>query len=129
MIFPIFPQKNVVFPMFSFIWSPKRGICDGFPKTVMRDEGDSVDLIYDVAEGDRWKVGQIRVNIEGEPHLMRETTMLNLVDLREGDWIDRRTLELNRKRIERSQLLETNPQIADPPDIKVVPRDDYLSSL
>lgn len=99
------------------------------PKTVMRDEGDSVDLIYDVAEGDRWKVGQIRVNIEGEPHLMRETTMLNLVDLREGDWIDRRTLELNRKRIERSQLLETNPQIADPPDIKVVPRDDYLSSL
>ena len=99
------------------------------PKTVMRDEANTVDLIYDVSEGDRWKVGQIRVNIEGEPHLMRETTMLNLVDLREGDWIDRRTLELNRKRIERSQLLETNPQIADPPDIKVVPRDDYLSSL
>ena len=99
------------------------------PKTVMRDEANSVDLIYEVAEGDRWKVGQIRVNIEGEPHLMRETTMLNLVDLREGDWIDRRTLELNRKRIERSQLLETNPQVADPPDIKVVPRDDYLSSL
>jgi outer membrane protein insertion porin family len=74
-------------------------------------------------------VGQIRVNIEGEPHLMRETTMLNLVDLREGDWIDRRTLELNRKRIERSQLLETNPMIADPPDIKVVPHDDYLNTL
>ncbi|MGB1926200.1 MAG: BamA/OMP85 family outer membrane protein [Rubripirellula sp.] len=99
------------------------------PKTVMRDEANTVDLIYEVAEGDRWKVGQIRVNIEGEPHLMRETTMLNLVDLREGDWIDRRTLELNRKRIERSQLLETNPQVADPPDIKVVPRDDYISSL
>ncbi len=99
------------------------------PKTVMRDEANSVDLVYEVTEGDRWKVGQIRVNIEGEPHLMRETTMLNLVDLREGDWIDRRTLELNRKRIERSQLLETNPQIADPPDIKVVPRNDYLDTL
>jgi outer membrane protein insertion porin family len=99
------------------------------PKTVMRDEANLVDLVYDVSEGDRWKVGQIRVNIEGEPHLMRETTMLNLVDLREGDWIDRRTLELNRKRIERSQLLETNPQVADPPDIKVVPRNDYLDTL
>jgi outer membrane protein insertion porin family len=99
------------------------------PKTVMRDEANTVDLIYEVSEGDRWKVGQIRVNIEGEPHLMRETTMLNLVDLREGDWIDRRTLELNRKRIERSQLLETNPMIADPPDIKVVPHDDYLNTL
>ena len=40
--------------------------------------------------------------------------------------LDRRTLELNRRRIERSQLLETNPQIAEPPDIKVVPRkEDY----
>jgi outer membrane protein insertion porin family len=99
------------------------------PKTVMRDEANTVDLVYEITEGDRWKVGQIRVNIDGESHLMRETTMLNLVDLREGDFIDRRTLELNRRRLERSQLLETNPQIADPPDIKVVPRDEHLNSL
>ncbi len=99
------------------------------PKTVMRDEANVVDLVYEITEGDRWKVGEIRVNIDGEPHLMRETTMLNLVDLREGDWIDRRTLELNRRRLERSQLLETNPQIAEPPDIRVVPRDDYINSL
>ena len=94
------------------------------PQTVMRDEANEVDLIYKINEGDRWKIGEIRVNIEGEPHLMRETTMLNLIDLREGDFIDRRTLELNTLRLERSQLLETNPQIADPPDIKVVPRDE-----
>ncbi|WP_146399642.1 POTRA domain-containing protein [Planctomycetes bacterium CA13] len=95
------------------------------PKTVMRDEANVVDLVYEITEGDRWKVGSILVNIEGEPHLMRETTMLNMVDLREGDWIDRRSLELNRRRIEKSQLLETNPQIAEAPDIKVVPRDEY----
>lgn len=99
------------------------------PQTVMRDEANVVDLVYQITEGDRWKVGEIRVNIEGEPHLMRETTMLNLVDLREGDWIDRRTLELNRRRIERSQLLETNPQIADPPDIKVVPREEFNATF
>ena len=94
------------------------------PQTVMRDEADEVDLIYKITEGDRWKIGEIKVNIEGEPHLMRDTTMLNLIDLREGDFIDRRTLELNTLRLERSQLLETNPQIADPPDIKVIPRDE-----
>ncbi len=99
------------------------------PKTVMRDEADMVDLVYEITEGDRWRVGEIRVNIDGEPHLMRETTMLNLIDLREGDWIDRRTLELNRTRLERSQLLETNPQVADPPDIKVIPREEYLGTL
>jgi outer membrane protein insertion porin family len=96
------------------------------PKTIMRDEANMVDLVYEITEGDRWKVGEIRVNIDGEPHLMRETTMLNLVDLREGDWINRRTLEINRTRLERSQLLETNPQIAEVPDIKVVPRDEEV---
>ncbi len=99
------------------------------PKTVMRDEANVVDLVYEISEGDRWKVGEIRVNIEGEPHLMKETTMLNLVDLREGDWIDRRTLEINRRRLERSQLLEVNPQVADPPDIKVVPRGDQFDDF
>lgn len=94
------------------------------PKTIMRDENGVVDLIYQITEGDRWKIGQINVNIAGEPHLMKETTMLNLVDMREGDWIDRRTLELSRRRIERSQFLETNPMIAEAPDIKVVPRED-----
>ncbi|WP_173405104.1 BamA/OMP85 family outer membrane protein [Novipirellula maiorica] len=99
------------------------------PKTVMRDEANTVDLVYDVTEGDIWKVGRILVNIEGEPHLMRESTMLNMVDLREGDIIDRRSLELNRRRIERSQLLETNPQIADAPDIKVVPTDREVDDV
>ena len=99
------------------------------PKTVMRDESNVVDLVYEITEGDRWKVGEILVNIEGEPDLMKETTMLNLVDLREGDWIDRRTLELNRRRLERSQLLEVNPQIADPPDIKVVPRGEVMNDF
>lgn len=93
------------------------------PQTVIRDEANVVDLVYKITEGDRYKVGDIRVNIDGEPHLMRETTILNLIDLREGDYIDRRALETNRARLERSQLLEANPQIADPPDIKVVPRE------
>lgn len=96
------------------------------PKTIMRDENGVADIVYEVTEGDRWKIGRIMVNIDGEPHLMRETTMLNLVDMREGDWIDRRTLEMSRRRIERSQLLETNPMVAETPDIKVVPREDML---
>ena len=94
------------------------------PKTVMLDEENTVDLVYQIEEGDRWKIGQIRVNIEGEPHLMRETVMLNMLEMREGDFIDRRLLEIGRRRMNNSQLLETNPQIADPPDIIVEPRED-----
>ncbi|MEM6691493.1 MAG: POTRA domain-containing protein [Planctomycetota bacterium] len=90
---------------------------------VMLDQGNEVDLVYRIAEGDRWKVGSIRVHIDGEPHLMRESTMLNLIDLREGDFINRRFLELNVNRLKRSNLLETNPAVADPPDIVVRPLD------
>jgi outer membrane protein insertion porin family len=85
---------------------------------------NQVDLVYKIEEGDRWKVGQIYVEIDGEPNLMRETTMLNYLDLVEGQYIDRRALEMNRNRLLRSELLETNPTIADPPDLRVVPRDD-----
>jgi len=91
------------------------------PKTIMRDENGIVDLVYEITEGDRWKVNSIRVEIDGEPHLMRESTMLNLIEMREGDYIDRRDLETGRNRIERSNLLETNPTIAEPPDIIVKP--------
>ncbi len=94
------------------------------PQTIMREEENMVDLVYKIEEGDRWKIGEIRVNIEGEPHLMRETVMLNLLDLREGDFIDRRMLEIARRRMTRGQLLETNPQIANPPDIIVEPKED-----
>lgn len=94
------------------------------PQTVMLDQENTVDLVYRIEEGDRWKIGEIRVNIEGEPHLMRETTMLNMLDMREGEFINRRLLEVGQRRVLNSQLLETNPQLADPPDIIVEPRED-----
>ena len=87
------------------------------------DEANKVDVTYHIEEGDRWKVGQIFVQIDGEPNLMRETTILNYIDLVEGEFIDRRKLETNRARLMRSELLETNPAIADPPSMRLVPRD------
>ncbi|QEG38849.1 BamA/OMP85 family outer membrane protein [Roseimaritima ulvae] len=98
--------------------------CEVEPQPVMRDEPDRVDLVFKINEGDRWKIGQIFVNIEGEPHLMRETMLLNQLDLVEGQYIDRRKLESGRNVLNRLQLFETNPTLADAPDIKVVPQED-----
>ncbi|MEO1615307.1 MAG: POTRA domain-containing protein [Planctomycetota bacterium] len=94
------------------------------PQTIMRDAEGVVDLVYRIEEGDQWKIGEIRVNIEGEPHLMRESVILNMLELQEGQLINRRSLEIGRRRMGNSQLLETNPQIAEPPDIIVEPRED-----
>jgi len=100
--------------------------CEVEPQPVMRDEPNRVDLVLKINEGDRWKVGQIFVNVDGEPHLMRETMLLNQLDLVEGQYIDRRKLEGGRDVLNRLQLFETNPTLADPPDIKVVPREEGL---
>lgn len=94
------------------------------PQTVMRDENDLVDLVYRIEEGDRWKIRNININIDGDPNLMKDTTLLNQIDLVEGEYINRRTLELNRRRIERLALLEANPTVAEPPDIRVIPLDE-----
>lgn len=94
------------------------------PQTVMRDENDLVDLVYRIEEGDRWKIRNININIDGDPNLMKDTTLLNQIDLVEGEYINRRTLELNRRRIERLSLLEANPAVAEPPDIRVIPLDE-----
>ena len=94
------------------------------PQLSMLDDSNRVDLVYRIEEGDRWKVGQIFVNIEGEPHLMRETMLLNQVELVEGQFIDRRQLEMDRRRLMRLQLFEENPAVADPVDIKIVPREE-----
>jgi outer membrane protein insertion porin family len=93
------------------------------PELRLIGEENKIDVIYEIEEGDRWKVGEIFVQIEGEPNLMRETTMLNLIDLVPGQYIDRRKLEANRRALMRSQLLETNPAIADPPSLRLVPRE------
>jgi len=93
------------------------------PELRFIDAEHQVDLIYKIEEGDRWKIGQIFVKIDGEPNLMRESTMLNYLDLVEGQYIDRRKLELNERRLLRSELLETNPAVAEPPELRVVPRD------
>jgi len=95
------------------------------PKPILRDENGSVDLVYEITEGDRWRIGEIHVNIDGEPHLMKESTILNMMELREGDVIDRRKLESDRRRIGASPLLESDLNVAEAPDIKVVPVREY----
>ncbi len=99
------------------------------PQTVMRDEHDLVDLVYRIEEGDRWKIRNININIDGDPNVLQDLVLLNQIDLVEGEFINRRTLEVNKRRIERLSLLEANPAIAEPPDIRVVPVDDGAAEM
>ena len=63
-----------------------------------------LDLVYQVEEGDRYRVGRIDVRIEGEVPHTRVNTVLNRIDLRPGDIVDTRKIRDSERRLQASGL-------------------------
>ena len=78
------------------------------PRTL--EKSPEIDLIYDIAEGNRYRVGRINVKIEGDnPHTQR-TVALNRVDLRPGDIVDIRKIRDSERRLLASGLFLNDAQ-------------------
>ena len=78
------------------------------PRTL--EKSPEIDLVYDIAEGNRYRVGRINVKIEGDnPHTQR-TVALNRVDLRPGDIIDIRKIRDSERRLLASGLFLNDAQ-------------------
>ena len=72
-----------------------------------------------VEEGQQFRVGEINVNIAGENPHTRRTVVLNRLSFRPGDVIDIREIRNSERRLQASQLFETNPAMGDPPKISL----------
>lgn len=83
-------------------------------------EPGQLDMIYKIDEGKQFRVGEIKININGEYPHTRHSVVLNRIDMREGDIIDIRKLRNSELRLQRSQLFETGP--FGRPEIAVLPR-------
>lgn len=75
-----------------------------------RDE-PVVDVIYQIDEGDQYRVGKIHVRINGEDPHTRRTVVLNRLSLRTGDIIDIREIRDSERRLGSSQLFIAQPQL------------------
>ena len=85
------------------------------------EEPGLLDLVYDIREGDQYRVGKIDVVISGEnPHTSRDV-ILNRLDLVPGEIIDIRKIRESEIRIQRSQLFVHEPQRGITPTIQVKP--------
>lgn len=84
------------------------------------EEPGQLDLVYKLDEGKQYRVGDIKVNIDGEYPHTRQNVVINRIDLREGDIIDIRKIRDSERRITSSQLFETGPMTR--PEISVEPR-------
>ena len=79
------------------------------PEMRYLENQDQFDVVYNVSEGDRYRVGRIRVEIQGEYPHTRITTVLNRLSLGPGDIVDIRKLRESERRLRRSGLFEIDP--------------------
>ncbi len=81
------------------------------------EEPGEIDLVYNVAEGQRYRVGQINVHIRGEHPHTRHSTILNRLSLRPGDILDIRKLRADERRLKSSSLFLNDPAKGEGPRI------------
>ena len=89
------------------------------------EQPGELDLVYQIEEGDRYRVGRIDVRIEGEDPHTRINTVLNRIDLRPGDIVDIRRIRDSERRLKASGLFKNDPASGVSPKITFqAPEDD-----
>lgn len=81
----------------------------------------ALDMVYDVSEGDQFRVGRINVRIAGEYPHTRETVVLNRLSIKPGDIVDINEVRASERRLKASQLFENNPAEGKTPKIVIRP--------
>ncbi len=81
------------------------------------EQPGELDLVYNVAEGQRYRVGKINVRIRGEHPHTRHSTILNRLSLRPGDILDIRKLRNDERRLKSSSLFAADAAKGDGPRI------------
>ncbi len=100
--------------------------CDVTPQPVYLP-GEKLNLIYDIEEGDIYRVSDIRVHIDGDSSFTKHTVPLNLLGrVRPNRIIDSREIEAATRRLRFSQIFNDNPNNGEVPQIEVRPVQDEL---
>lgn len=87
------------------------------------EEPGEIDLVYNISEGQQFRVGRINVKIAGEfPHT-KERVILDRLSIRPGQIVDIREVRNSERRLKASQLFMVNPSEGEPPRIVIVPPD------
>ena len=82
-----------------------------------------IDLVFDIDEGKRYRVGRINVNIEGDDPHTKLSVALNRISLRPGDIVDIRKIQDSERRLRASGLFAVDPIRGLRPSIVYKPRE------
>lgn len=81
------------------------------------EEPGQLDLVYNVTEGQRYRVGKINVKIRGEHPHTKHGVVLNRLSLRPGDILDIRKLRDDERRLKSSSLFAADAAKGEGPKI------------
>lgn len=83
------------------------------------EEPAMIDLVYDIDEGEQYRVGRIIVNIEGENPHTRRNVVINRLSLAPNDIININEVRASERRLRSSQLFKTDPASGVTPTIAI----------
>ena len=76
---------------------------------IFSEEPGKLDVMYHIEEGKRWRVGNIRVHINGDNPHTKIQTALNRLSIRSGEIVDIRELRASERRLQASGLFMSDP--------------------
>ena len=88
------------------------------------EQPGTLDLVYNIKEGNRYRVGKINVNITGDDTHTSSRVVWNRLQLRPGDILDTTRLRSDERRLGASSVFDTKPNkapkivFAPPPDLE-----------
>jgi outer membrane protein insertion porin family len=86
------------------------------------EEPGEIDLIYDIREGEQFRVGNITVHIQGDnPHTRRTVVLNRAGNLQPGEIVDIREVRDWERRLKSSQLFANEPQRGVTPRVAIRP--------
>lgn len=104
--------------------------CDVRADARFLEDPGLLDLVFQVEEGARYRVGRINVAIGGDNPHTKITAVLNRISLRPGDVVDSRELAKSERRIKASGLFRTDPQRNIAPKLVYTPAEvEALASV
>ena len=90
----------------------------------LSEDKPELDLVYNIAEGKQYKVGQINIHIAGDDPHTAHATILDRMSLKPGDIVDTRKLRDDERRLKFSSIFNTDPTKGGPPKIAFVKSGD-----
>jgi len=87
------------------------------------EEPGELAIVYNITEGNRYRVGKINVVIKGEYPHTQIATVLDRLSMKPGEIVDIRKIRQSERRLARSGLFEINPQAGTSPKIVFSPPD------